>query len=117
MAEESTKERVFAEFDPLKAKVKELETQMSDLTLAKAIRELAEAVNKQTASSGRVKIIIGTPGSGGEMEVRFDPNEPIADFINNELRGAIEKNEELIKAKIELNNKYGIGVKKEKGEK
>jgi len=74
--------------------------------LATAIKELADAINKQTASNSRVKLTIGTPGTGGEMEIKYDPNEPIKDFMLNTLGTAIEKNEETLKAKQELWNRY-----------
>lgn len=85
----------------------------STQSLANAVKELAEAINASTANNNRVKLTIFTASTGGEIEMRFNPKQPMEMFMQD-LDEVMARREEALKAGQAQNTKYGIGVPKDK---
>ena len=84
------------------------------MELANAVKALAEAIGKGNENANRIRLTVFTPSTGGELELKFDPKQNMAEFMA--VLGAImEKREEVLKAGIDLNARLGIGVKKDAG--
>ena len=82
----------------------------SDISIAKAILELADAVKASNVRDDRITLTVFTPSTGGELSLKIDPKQPMTEFMAY-LGEVMAKREEVLKAGIELNAKLGIGVK------